>query len=286
MNHDNFPTKRILGIITFALVLYWCLLHPNQVGSILSGVFSLFAPFLIGFAIAFIVNVPLRLLEGQWDRHVKTPKGKRPICLVASLIIVTGIIFALFFIVVPALTESFANLAAQLPQYVRQLEALYVSLTELLAQHNIVLPALDLDLEKIYSTALNFFTQYGQALMDTTIGVTTSIVSVIVNFVLAFVFSLYLLAQKETFMRQSRKVVNALLPQPWANKTLEVATLTNKTFASFVTGQLTEAVILGSLCFLGMTIFRFPYAAVVSVLIGFCALIPIFGAIKIGRAHV
>ncbi len=279
MNHDNFPTKRILGIITFALVLYWCLLHPSQVGGILSGAFSLFAPFLIGFAIAFLVNVPLRLLEGQWDSHVKTPRGKRPICLVASLIIVTGIIFALFFIVVPALTESFANLAAQLPQYVRQLEALYVSLTELLAQHNIVLPALDLDLEKIYSTALNFFTQYGQALMDTTIGVTTSIVSVIVNFVLAFVFSLYLLAQKETFMRQSRKVVNALLPQPWANKTLEVATLTNKTFASFVTGQLTEAVILGSLCFLGMTIFRFPYAAVVSVLIGFCALIPIFGAI-------
>ena len=279
MNHDNFPTKRILGIITFGLLLYWGLLHPSQAGAILSGMYALFAPFVLGFAIAFIVNVPLRLLEGQWDQHMKSPKGKRPVCLVASLIIVAGIIFALFFIVVPALTESFANLTAQLPQYVRHLESLYFSLMELMAQHNIVLPTLDLDLEKIYSTVLNFFTNYGQALMDTTIGVTTSIVSVIVNFVLAFVFSLYLLAQKELFMHQGRKVVNALLPQRWAKNTLGIATLTNKTFANFVTGQLTEAVILGSLCFIGMTIFRFPYAAVVSVLIGFCALIPIFGAI-------
>lgn len=279
MKHDNFPTKRILGIITFALLLYWGLLHPSQVGGFLSAVFSLFAPFVLGFAIAFLVNVPLRLLEGLWDKHAKSPKGKRPVCLVASLVLVAGIIFSLFFIVVPALAESFSNLASQMPMYVRQLESLILSLTQLLAEYNIVLPTLDLDLERIYSTVLNFFTQYGQALMDKTIGVTTSIVSVLVNFVLALVFSLYLLAQKETLMRQSRKAVHALLPQRWATNTLQIATLTNKTFANFVTGQLTEAVILGSLCFIGMTIFRFPYAAVVSVLIGFCALIPIFGAI-------
>ena len=279
MHHDKFPTKRIMGIITFALLLYWGLLHPGQVTSILSWLFALVSPFVLGFAIAFIVNVPLRLLEGQWDKHMKSSKGKRPVCLVASLIIIVAIIFALFFIVVPALGESFANLASQLPQYVRQLESLYVSLTDLLAQHNIVLPTLDLDLEAIYTAVLNFFTNYGQALVDTTVGVTTSIVSVVVNFVLALVFSLYVLAQKETLMRQGRKVVSALLPQRWANKTLEVATLTNKTFSNFVTGQLTEAVILGSLCFLGMTLLRIPYAAVVSVLIGFCALIPIFGAI-------
>ena len=274
MHQDKFPTKRFLGIITFVLLLYWALLHPSQVGAILSGLFALVSPFVLGFAIAFIVNVPLRLLEGQWDKHMKSSKGKRPVCLVASLIIIVAIIFALFFIVVPALGESFANLASQLPQYVRQLESLYLSLTDLLAQHNIVLPTLDLDLEAIYSAVLNFFTNYGQALVDTTVGVTTSIVSVVVNFVLALVFSLYVLAQKETLMRQGRKVVSALLPQRWANKTLEVATLTNKTFANFVTGQLTEAVILGSLCFLGMTLLRIPYAAVVSVLIGFCALIP------------
>ena len=279
MHQDKFPTKRILGIITFALLLYWALLHPSQVGSIFSGLFALVSPFVLGFAIAFIVNVPLRLLEGLWDKHMKSSKGKRPVCLVASLVILVAIIFALFFIVVPALGESFANLASQLPQYVRQLESLYLSLTDLLAQHNIVLPTLDLDLEAIYTAVLNFFTNYGQALVDTTVGVTTSIVSVVVNFVLALVFSLYVLAQKETLMRQGRKVVSALLPQRWANKTLEVATLTNKTFANFVTGQLTEAVILGSLCFLGMTLLRIPYASVVSVLIGFCALIPIFGAI-------
>ena len=141
-----------------------------------------------------------------------------------------------------------------------------------------MLPAFTLDLERLYTAVLNFLTSYGQTLMDTTIGVTTSIFSAAVNFVLALVFSLYVLAQKETLSRQVTKTMRALLPEKKAAWLMDLAALTNKTFSNFITGQLTEAVILGSLCFVGMVLFKMPYASVVSVLIGFTALIPIFGA--------
>lgn len=284
MDQPKFSLKRTLGIITFALLLYWGLHHPGQVASIFSALVSLLSPFLIGCAIAFIVNVPMRLLERNWPRLWGKRYGpthetiKRPLCLVLSLVIVLGLIFALFFIVLPALKDSIATFAASIPQHVATLEHWWLALTSLLAEHSIVLPTLNLDLEAIYTAVLGFFTNYGQTLMDTTIGVTTSIFAAVVNFVLAFVFSLYVLAQKETLTRQVCKVIRALLPEAKAHWLMDLGQLTNRTFSNFITGQLTEAVILGGLCFVGMTLFQMPYASVVSVLIGFCALIPIFGA--------
>lgn len=281
---NKFP-RHILGIVVLALLLYWGLHHPSQVLLALSTLVAIIAPLLIGSAIAFIVNVPLRLLERNWGKLWGRATGKtladelkRPVCLVLSVLIVFGVIFALFFIVVPSLKESITNFVSMVPRHLAMLEGWWKALTDWLSQYGVVLPAFNLDLEKLYNTAINFFTNYGQAVMDTTIGITTSIFSVLVNIVLSFVFSLYLLAQKETLARQVTRLVRAVLSEKRANWLLNVANLANRTFFHFITGQLTEAVILGVLCFVGMTLFRMPYAPVVSVLIGFTALIPIFGA--------
>ena len=287
MDPNKFPLKRTLGIITFALLLYWGLQHPSQVAVLLSTLFALVSPFLIGCAIAFIINVLLRPVEQTWDRlWAKQSKSvpqklKRPVCLVFSTVVISGGIFALFFIVIPALKDSVESFAAMLPQHLATLEGWWADLSALLSQYGVVLPAFTLDLERLYTAVLNFLTNYGQTLMDTTIGVTTSIFSAAVNFVLALVFSLYVLAQKETLSRQVTKTMQALLPEKKAAWLMDLAALTNKTFSNFITGQLTEAVILGSLCFVGMVLFKMPYASVVSVLIGFTALIPIFGAFLI-----
>ena len=115
--------------------------------------------------------------------------------------------------------------------------------------------------------------------MNTTFNVTASIVSVVVDIVLGVAFSLYVLAQKETLGRQFKKIIYALFNQQKADRLLDLTRLTDGVFTKFVTGQLTEAVIIGVLCFIGMLIFRMPYALVISVLVGFTALIPIFGAL-------
>lgn len=281
---NKFP-RHILGIVVLALLLYWGLHHPSQVLLVLSTLAAIIAPLLAGSAIAFIVNVPLRLLERHWGKLWGKATGKtlaeelkRPVCLVLSVLIVFGVIFALFFIVGPSLKESVTNFVSMVPRHLATLEGWWKILTDFLSQYGVVLPGFNLDLERLYDTAINFFTNYGYAVMDTTIGITTSIFSVIVNIVLSFVFSLYMLAQKETLARQVTRLVRAVLPEKRANWLLDVASLTNRTFFNFITGQLTEAVILGFLCFVGMTLFRMPYAPVVSVLIGFTALIPIFGA--------
>lgn len=284
MDQNKYPLKRILGIITFALLLYWGLHHPSQIAALCSALFAILSPFILGCAIAFIINVLLRPVEQTWDKlwgkrsKPTHEKLKRPVCLIFSTLVIAGIIFALFFIVIPALKDSVESFAAMLPQHLATLETWWKSLYTMLNQYGIVLPTFTLDLEGIYNTILNFFTNYGQTLMDKTIGVTTSIFSAAVNFVLALVFSLYVLIQKETLCRQAKKTVLALLSEKKAAWLMDLTALTNKTFSNFITGQLTEAVILGSLCFVGMVLFNMPYASVVAVLIGFTALIPIFGA--------
>lgn len=284
MDLDRKTMKRLALLIAFALVLYWALSHPAQAGQVLSALASLILPFVLGGCLAFLLNVLLRPVERGWQRAwgknygPKQEKAKRPVCLLLSVLLVAGVLFALCFIVGPALGDSVSNFVALLPSRLGQLEAWWNALLVFLESHAIYLPAFSLDAQDIQDKVMAFLRQYGQDFLNSTISLTSSLFSLVVNLVLALVFSLYLLAQKETLGRQATKVLRAFCSEKRANWLLDVARLTNQTFSNFVTGQLTEAVILGGLCFVGMLLFRLPYAGVISVLVGFTALIPIFGA--------
>lgn len=276
--------KRIALLIAFGLLLYWGLNHPGQAGQMLSTVFSIFLPFLLGGCLAFLLNVILRPVERGWRRAwgkrygPRQKRAQRPVCLLVSTLLLVGVVFAIFFIVVPALKDSVVNFVSLLPSRLTHLEHWWNNLAGFLEAHSIQLPELSLNSAELQNNITSFLSKYGEDFLNTTIGITSSIFSLVVNLVLALAFSLYLLAQKETLTGQAKKVVRALFSEKWAHWITDVARMTNRTFSNFVTGQLTEAVILGTLCFLGMLIFRLPYAGVISVLVGFTALIPIFGA--------
>lgn len=284
MELSNKTLKKILLILTFGLVLYWALFHSATVGKLVSSFFSLISPFLIGFCIAFVINVLLRPLERLWDRVWKKAKTKapdklrRPICLLLSILLVLGAIFMIFFIIVPEVETSVSNFAEMLPQYVSHADAWWTDLCALADARGIELPNISLDTNKLVKTVEDYITQRGQDVVDTTFSFTASIFAAVVNFVLALAFSIYVLAQKEKLTAQVKKLLRAILPQKVYDRTLEICSLTNKTFTNFVTGQVTEAIIIGFLCFLGMLIFNMPYAPAISVLVGFTALIPVFGA--------
>ena len=148
------------------------------------------------------------------------------------------------------------------------------SLAAFLDKYNVDLPEFDFKPDKL----IDILKDGGTMLFNTTASVTASIVTAVMNFVIAFAFSIYVLAQKETLKRQSLKVLRAVMKPEKLQKLLELLELSNRTFTNFITGQLTEAVIIGALCFVGMTIFGMPYAPAISVLVGFTALIPVFGA--------
>ena len=263
--------QRIMLLITFAVLLFWGLYNISAVTKVLGKLLDLLSPLLLGICIAFVLNLMMAALERLWDRALAkwdsrwSRKLKRPVCLTLTIVLFIGIIFAIFFILIPRLEEAGSTLVANIPTYVTQIQAWWENLSAFGAEHGVTLPELSLDADSVKNTITGFLQEKGDSVVNTTMNITASIVGALVNFLLALVFSLYLLAQKETLLAQSKRLLRLL-------------SLSNNAFSSFVTGQVTEAFILGTLCCLGMLILRLPYALPVSVIIATLSLIPIFGA--------
>ena len=276
--------KRILLLIACAILLYWGLNNLSVLGGLLRSILSLFSPLLIGVGIAYVMNLLLMAIERLWDKALKKApelwrvKLKRPICLTLAFLLFLGIIFAIIFILIPRLEEAGTSLVANVPTYITQIQGWWDNLTAFAADHGITLPELSMNVEDATKFITKLLTSNGDSVVNTTINITTSILGALVNVLLALVFSVYMLAQKEKLLAQSKRLLLAALPQKAGERTMHILKLTNGAFSSFVTGQVTEAFILGTLCCLGMLILRLPYALPVSVIISFTSLIPIFGA--------
>ena len=274
--------KNVRRLITFALVLAWGINNPAQVGGIVGRLFGLIAPFLLGFCFAFVLNIILRPLERLWNRlwrKSKSPlkqKLRRPVCLIFSLLLLFGVVAAVFLVLVPQMRETILSISAMVPQSVEKTEQWWAELSAFLSRFGAYLPELNLDEEKIISTVTDFIARYASTMANKTIDITRSIFKVFFNIIMALSF--YVLGQKELYGRNCRRAIRAVMKPAQADRFLDVVSLVDRSFNSYVTGQMTEAVILGCLCCVGMLIFRFPYAPVISVVIGFTALIPIFGA--------
>ena len=276
--------KRILLLIACAVLLYWGLNNLSAIGKVLSSLLSLLTPVLAGVCIAYVMNLLLRAIERLWDKALrKAPelwrvKLKRPICLTVTMLLFLGIIFAIIFILIPRLEEAGATLVANVPNYVSQIEKWWNTVIAFAAEHGITLPELTMNVENATKAITDFLTNNGDNVVNTTINITTSILGALVNTLLALVFSVYMLAQKEKLMAQAKRLLLAAIPKKAGKRVMHILSLTNNAFSSFVTGQVTEAFILGTLCCIGMLILRLPYALPVSVIICFTSLIPIFGA--------
>lgn len=272
--------KRILLIITFTVVLIWGIYNHKLLLNYLGSVYALIRPFVIGLCMAYVVNVIMRPIERMWMKALSKCKGKwvkklkRPICLLLSILLIIGIILAVVFLIMPELSDSVASLVSMIPSYADEIEGWWDALSARLVKYGVDLPQFSFDPDKL----IDFLKDGGTAVINTTLSATTSIVTAVINFVLALVFSVYVLAQKETLKRQSEKVLARIMKPERKKKLIALLTLVNRTFTNFITGQLTEAVIIGALCFIGMAIFSMPYAPAISVLVGFTALIPVFGA--------
>ena len=282
LNKSN--VKKILGIITFAVLLLVGAMHLDIVFGVLQKGVALLKPFIIGGAMAFIMNVLLRIVEDRlfaplnrknfswWNRY------RRPVCVVLTLGILIGIIFVLLFMIIPEIVHTGKMIGAQLPD---QLDRFFGWAQNWLASLEIptdVFQDIDIDWNKVVNLVTDSIKSGGSAVFNTTVGITSSIVGGITNLVLATVFSIYLLLQKEQLGAQLKNEMLAFLPEPKVEPILSIGKLSNRIFSKFVSGQCTEAVILGVLCFIGMSIFSMPYAMMISVVIGVTALIPMFGA--------
>ncbi len=273
--------KSILVIITFTLVLYWGLTRFSAIMGAFNTFISIISPVLTGFCFAFIINVLLRPLEKGWDKLFKGKIGqmlKRPICLTASTLMFFGFILAILFLVIPEFIITLESFIAELPANMQKAYNWVMGIIADLEARGISLDEFEIDVQQLISQVTKIASEYGSSVIDKAAGIILNIFSGVFNLVIAFVLSIYMLAQKERLCLQFKKILYALIPKEKADKVQEEVVFINKTFTSFVTGQVTEAFIIGILCYIGMRIFNFPYPLIVSILVGVTALIPIIGA--------
>ena len=199
-------------------------------------------------------------------------------CLTASTVLVLGILFAVVFMMIPSLRESGEEFVQNIPLYVEEIGRWWTGVVQFAAKYNIVLPEYTIDSDLLIEKLTALISDEGSGILTVTWGAAISVLSVLVDVLLGLVFALYLLAKKEVVAAHLKKLVVTVLPQKKAQRLLSIASLTNQTFTNFVSGQLTEAVIIGVLCFFGMLIFGIPYAGAVSAFVAVTALVPIFGA--------
>ncbi len=266
-------------------LVWWLVNHFDLLLNILDTILGILSPILIGLILAFVLNLLLSPLERLWDKlflkensRPIVKKLRRPICLLLSFLIVLGIIFAVCFVVIPKLGSTVVDMVNTISAYVKTLDVRYDDLRATLEQYAITLPEIDLGKNDLLTKITNLLAKGGSALLNTTISVTTSVLSAVVNLLMGVVFSVYILAQKETLGRQIKRLLYAVFPEKRVTPFLAFLSRVSRTFSQFVTGQTIEAVILGTLVFLGMLILRLPFAPVIAVLVGVTALIPILGS--------
>lgn len=271
--------KQLILLITFAVVLVAFIVKLDAVGAWVGGVLHAFEPLFIGFAIAFVLNRPCNFFARLYAQRLseRGRRAARPLAVATSYVLLIAFLAVLMALVVPELIKSLERFVSNLSTYGSNFQQLFDWVVEKFQLESLkdlnFTGAFD-DLNSLLSRALELLTDT----MPHLISATGVVVSAVVTGVLAIVFSVYMLSGAPRLLAQCRRIVVTYLPKKMVGPFLSVARLTADTFTRYVTGQVTEACILGCLCFVGMCVFRFDYAPLISVIIGVSALIPVAGA--------
>ena len=285
----------ILKTIIYLIIAVLIILHFDFAISALISLIGFVSPVLLGFAIAFVINIILIRLEKIYFPNAKNKfliKSRRPVCIVLSLLIILAAIAFIMIMVIPELIDAFTLLA-------HEISSSYESILDKTAAFISRIPPLENWLHSTFEIDLknpadinweDFFTKliamvFGADgsgkignIMDSTVSIASSIGNSMVRFFFALIIGIYALASKEKLNRQVKQLIYAYLKPKTADRIYHVCGVANETFSNFIVGQCTEAVILGILCIIGMSIFRFPYAVMIGTLVGATALIPVIGA--------
>lgn len=284
MDFNKNNTKAIKGLILFTALVCLGVIYIKEVIVAVFFLISIIRPFLVGAAIAFVVNIPMKAIEKHLFTKRKNSvleKLRRPLSLVLTLLAILSVMVFVVLTVVPQLTRTVMELGTRFPIFLNnmfaEVERLFASNPEIVSQLD-QLQDIAVDWRGLVENVGNFLKNGIGSMVSSTFNFASSIVSGVVNGFISFIFSIYILSQKEKLGDQVKRILSAYLPSRKKDWILKVSTLLNRNFCNFITGQCLEAVILGLMFFLSMSLFRFPYALLVGVLIAFTALIPIVGA--------
>lgn len=270
--------KKKLLIITYAFLLLFLVLKFDFVRGIFSNVMDILSPFFLGIVLAFVLNMPMCFFERHLSKKIKKKGTVRGLSITFAFLILLLILTAVIWFIVPQLAKNADLFISRTSSYLGRTEKWLYSIADRYDLKSVDLQKTLGQLTDILQSVSTFVVSYIGDIVPGLITVTTNIVAVIFNLVITIVFAINLLAAKEQILKQVKQLNQAYLPEKIAVKNEKVAVLVNDIFGKYLIGQVTEAFIIGGLCFIGMKIFRFDYAILISTLIAVTALIPVAGA--------
>ena len=286
------------------LIVLYCVLQKLSVVAAgvkwLAGVFS---PIFVGLILAFVLNLPMRGLEKLWDsiglaikgffvkRRMKKKGGqkaevtlgkvscamRRPICLLLSIVIIILILCGVVALVLPEIGNAVMMIVDGVPGWLEKVQKWCIEYAEEYPFVYEAIKGINIDWDSTAKSLLSLIGSGTIGIVGSTFFGLIGAFGGIIDFVIALIFAIYVLLTKESLSAQIKRLFQAFMSEKVRGTVLHIAETSHRIFCAFVTGQCIEAVILGSLCALGMLIFRFPYAAMIGVLVGVTALIPVVG---------
>ena len=281
MHIDKKLMHRIFGLIAGAIVFAWLVLDTARASALFQRVWELFSPFVLGAAIAFIFNVPMRSIENQLSDIRKTGL-RRGLAIVLTILCLVLLIMFVFELLLPQIRLTLASLSEKIPAFIDRTAQNMMELMEANPDLGIwIQDAFNLESlnwSTILKDILSWLANQVSTLMGGAVNVIGNVASGIINAVIGIVFAIYALGRKEILASQGRRILYSLLSERRADEVIRISRLTNVTFSNFISGQCLEAVILGCLFAVVMAILKLPYIPLVSVIIAVTALIPVVGA--------
>ena len=277
--------KKILLIVFLSSVIVACVFRFQIVFVFLGKIFSYISPIVLALCIAFVLNVPLSAMENRIfkfmdkSKHKFVRKLRRPICMLLTYLLSFGIVLLLVLVIIPDIIDTVIYIVEKLPGFVTSAYNWLVATAENFGFDAKELHLRSLDLSSFTSTAKTLLSSYSGRIVGDAFNITSSVFSGVFDLVFSLVISAYVLAQKEKILGFTKRVIDTFIPQKGAKIIYRVLHQASESFSKFIGGQLTESVILGTLCYIGMLIFRFPNAPIISVLICVTSLVPIVGAL-------
>jgi len=279
-NKINNELKNGFLLISFGIVLFISLEHFEIAWNILKGTFIIFSPFLLGLVIAFILNVPMNMIEKKLNKikKLKSPKIKRGISIISSIIAVLLLLFFVVALIIPDIGKTVTSFINQIPELITNIDQGLQDISKNYPMIEEWANKIEFNPETMKLQFENWVKTIGSGILSISLNIVVSLINKLANFFIAFIFAIYVLAEKEKLASQFKLILSSFVKEKYVSKFFEVTYLANRTFSKFISGQCLEACILGILCFLGMSFFQFPYSLSISVLVALTALIPVFGA--------
>ena len=278
---DKKTLRYIFLGIAGCILLYWVLHETSRVWSVMKVIGGVIAPFALGSALAFILNVPMRFVE-KGLTFIKKEGLRRATAIVLTLLLLALVLTVVLLLLVPQLIITVESLIDQLPEFgkrcLEHTESFLSQHPELLDMLNEYTDFENLDWSELIQKGISLITSGLYSVADYVVDIVSSLVSGTITVIIGVVFCFYALARKEILARQCRRILYSVLRENYADEIIRVGRMANATFSKFFAGQCIEAVILGAMFAVTMSIFRMPYVPLVSVIISVTSLVPIVGA--------